>query len=79
MNFKRFKDGLLGLKEIMMKIENTKDECELKIWELTKTARKKLKEFRIEKKEELGRKLLRVRIRSFEDLSKQEIEKINKK
>ena len=49
MNFKRFKDGLLGLKEIMMEIKNTKDECELKILELIKT-RKKLKEFRIEKK-----------------------------
>ena len=37
MNFKKFKDSLLGLREIMEEIENTKDECELKIWELIKT------------------------------------------
>ena len=37
MNFKKFKDSLLGLREIMEEIENTKDKCELKIWELIKT------------------------------------------
>ena len=37
MNFKKFKDSLLGLREIMEEIENTKDEWELKIWELIKT------------------------------------------
>ena len=40
---------MLGLKEIMEEIENTKDECELKIWELIKTERKKLEEFIMEK------------------------------
>ena len=38
--------------------------------------KKKLKEFRIEKKEDLEWKLLRVRIKFFEDLSKREMEKI---
>ena len=41
MNFKKFKGSLLDLKKIMEEIENTKDECELKIWGLIKTARKK--------------------------------------
>ena len=40
-NFKRFKYNLLGLKQIMGEIVNTKDECQLKIWELIKTARKR--------------------------------------
>ena len=60
----------------MVEIENSKDECELKTWELIKIARKKLKEFRIKKEEELERELVRVRITFFGDLSKQEIEKI---
>ena len=38
--------------------------------------KKKLKEFRIEKKEDLEWKLLRLRIKFFEDLSKREMEKI---
>ena len=38
--------------------------------------KKKLKEFRIEKKGDLEWKLLRVRIKFFEDLSKREMEKI---
>ena len=46
MNFKKIKDSLLGLEEIMEEIENTKDACKLKIWELIKTARKKFKNFR---------------------------------
>ena len=41
----------MGLKEIMEEIENTKDECELKIWKL------------IEKENELKWELLRVRNR----------------
>ena len=68
MNFKKLKDSLLGLKEIMEEIENTKDECELKIWELIKTERKKLEEFIMEKGKELEWKLLRARNRFFEDL-----------
>ena len=47
MNFEKFKNSLLGLKEIMNETENTEDECELKIWELIKTERKKLEEFGI--------------------------------
>ena len=74
MNFKKFKGSLLDLKKIMEEIENTKDECGLKIWGLIKTARKKILKIRIEKEEELEWKLLRVRI--IEDQSKQEIEKI---
>ena len=58
----------MGLKEIMEEIENTKDECELKIWELIKTERKKLEEFIMEKGKELEWKLLRARNRFFEDL-----------
>ena len=73
MNFKKFKDTLLGLKEIMEEIENTKVQCELKIQKPIKTARTK---FRIEKEEELEWALLKVRTRFFEDLNKQEIEKI---
>ena len=65
MNFKRFKDGLLGLKEIMMEIENTKDECELKIWELIKTARKKLKEFRIENKRRVRTEIIKSKNQIF--------------
>ena len=41
MNFKNFKDSLLGLKEIIEETENAKDECELKIWALVKAARGK--------------------------------------
>ena len=51
MNFKKFKDSLLGLKEITGERENTEDE--LKIWKLIKIERKKLEEFRIEKEKEL--------------------------
>ena len=53
MKFKKFKDSLLSLKEIKEEIENTKDECELKIWELIKTESKKLEDSIIEKGEEL--------------------------
>ena len=60
MNFEKFKDSLLGLKEIMNETENAEDECELKIWKLKKTERKKLKEFGIKKEEELKWELLRV-------------------
>ena len=60
MNFEKFKNSLLGLKEIMNETENTEDECELKIWGLIKTERKKLEEFGIEKEEELKWELLRV-------------------
>ena len=73
MNFKKFKDTLLGLKEIMEEIENTKVQCELKIQKPIKTARTKC---RIEKEEELEWALLKVRTRFFEDLNKQELEKI---
>ena len=59
-NFEKFKDSLLGLKEIMNETENAEDECELKIWKLKKTERKKLKEFGIKKEEELKWELLRV-------------------
>ena len=52
-NFKKFKDILLGLKEIMEEIGNTKDEFELKTWELIKIERKQTEEFIIEKGEEL--------------------------
>ena len=68
MNFKKFKDSILSLKEIKEEIENTKDECELKIWKLIKTESKKLEDFIIEKEEELQWKLLRVRNIFFENL-----------
>ena len=71
LNFKKFKDSLLGLKEITEERENTEDE--LKIWKLIKIERKKLEEFRIEKEEGLEWELLKARIRFFEDLSKQEV------
>ena len=70
MKFKKFKDSLLSLKEIKEEIENTKDECELKIWELIKTESKKLEDFIIEKGEELEWKLLRARNIFFENLIK---------
>ena len=70
MKFKKFKDSLLSLKEIKEEIGNTKDECELKIWELIKTESKKLEDFLIEKGEELEWKLLRVRNIFFENLIK---------
>ena len=67
-NFKKFKDILLGLKEVMEEIGNTKDEFELKTWELIKIERKQTEEFIIEKGEELEQELLRARNRFFEDL-----------
>ena len=57
-------------------MKNTRDIYELTIWEVIKTAKEKLEEFKIEKEEELEWNLLRATIRFFEDLSKLEVETI---
>ena len=57
-------------------MKNTRDIYELRIWEVIKTAKEKLEEFKIEKEEELEWNLLRATIRLFEDLSKLEVETI---
>ena len=60
----------------MKEMKNTRDIYELTIWEVIKTAKEKLEEFKIEKEEELEWNLLRATIRFFEDLSKLEVETI---
>ena len=55
-------------------MKNTRDIYELTIWEVIKTAKEKLEEFKIEKEEKLEWNLLRATIRFFEDLSKLEVE-----
>ena len=60
----------------MKEMKNRRDIYELTIWEVIKTAKEKLEEFKIEKEEELEWNLLRATITFFEDLSKLEVETI---